>query len=101
VGTFAIRFSETCPGYFVLARVVKKSGSSGSGGGGSGGGSDGSADTTVSEGRFEWQEGKGYHIVGKFGAKTLNQFCKALRSKLKLQSIRGRFDGNYDELFKL
>jgi len=102
VGTFAIRLSETCPGFFVLARVVKKAGTSGGGSGG--GGSDGgSADTTVSEGRFEWQEGKGYHISGKFGAKTMNQFCRALRSKLKLQSIRGRFDGSgsYDELFKL
>jgi len=65
-GTFAIRFSETTPGFFVLARVH--------------------IDGKITEGRIFWDYKKGF-VVGNYSARTLTRFCKELRKKLNLQYI--------------
>eukprot|EP01089_Gocevia_fonbrunei_P018147 TRINITY_DN6073_c0_g1_i4.p1 TRINITY_DN6073_c0_g1~~TRINITY_DN6073_c0_g1_i4.p1 ORF type:complete len:564 (-),score=92.50 TRINITY_DN6073_c0_g1_i4:126-1766(-) len=77
-GTFAIRFSETTPGYFVLARVH--------------------ADGNVTEGRMYWDNKKGF-TVGNYSARTLTRFCRDLRKKLNLQYICGK--RSYETLFDL
>eukprot|EP01090_Pellita_catalonica_P011571 TRINITY_DN2332_c0_g1_i1.p1 TRINITY_DN2332_c0_g1~~TRINITY_DN2332_c0_g1_i1.p1 ORF type:complete len:543 (-),score=60.46 TRINITY_DN2332_c0_g1_i1:190-1818(-) len=75
-GTFAIRFSETAPGYFVLARVHQ--------------------DGNVTEGRMCWDKKKGF-TVGCYSARTLTRFCRELRKNLNLQYICGK--RSYERLF--
>lgn len=64
-GTFAIRFSETTPGYYVLTRYK---------------------DGMVTEGRILWVKSKGF-TVGSVSAKTLKSFCKKVTEKLNLRYI--------------
>eukprot|EP01088_Endostelium_zonatum_P012035 TRINITY_DN2619_c0_g1_i1.p1 TRINITY_DN2619_c0_g1~~TRINITY_DN2619_c0_g1_i1.p1 ORF type:complete len:522 (-),score=67.79 TRINITY_DN2619_c0_g1_i1:260-1825(-) len=78
-GTFAIRFSETTPGFFVLARVH--------------------SDGKVTEGRMYWDTKKGF-TVGNYSAKTLTKFCRELRKKLHLKYICGKRTC-YEKLFEL